>query len=159
MFLPGHAVYPEGSKKVITLNECINVAMQNSPAIKATEEDRKKACADYKVANAQRLPLVNAEIKTSQYPRIPDIANWEAFIPYVPNQDLKNGYAIKKYYDGKKAENFFDKLSKYYTIGISMGVSAGISLYNEKVIQMVESARTGNKMSNVQSRKLSMMLL
>ncbi len=154
LFLAGSPAYPAGTPRIVSLNECINIAMQNNPAIKATEEDKKKACAEYRIANAQRLPFVNAEVKTSQYPRVGETEDWEAFVPYSSSDELKNAYAIKKYNDSRKAENFFDKLSKYYTIGISMGVSAGISLYNEKANRMVESARTGKKMTNVQSRKV-----
>jgi len=154
LFFSVSSAFAGGTGRVITLNECINIAMQNNQAIKATEEDKKKACADYRVANAQRLPFINAEIKTSQYPRVPETSDWEALIPFAPSQELKTGYAIKKYYDSKKEENFFDRLSKYYTIGISLGVSAGISLYNEKANRMVETARTGKKMTNVQSRKV-----
>jgi outer membrane protein len=154
LLFSGHTGYTEGPTKVVTLNECINIALQNNSLIKASDEDKKKAAAEYRIASAQRLPFINAEIKTNQYPRVAAVESYEAYVPYIASQDAKNAYILKKYKDSKKPENFFDKLSKYYTIGLSMSVSAGISLYNEKANRLVESMRTGKKLSNAQSRKV-----
>ena len=35
-----------------------------------TDEDKKRALAEYRAANAQRNILINAEIKSHQYPKI-----------------------------------------------------------------------------------------
>jgi outer membrane protein len=155
LILYGSAAYTAETPKVVTLNECVTIALQNNPAVKASEEDKKKASAEYRVANAQRLPFINAEIRSSQYPRVPDVSVYDTYLPYLPiSQSQKDLYSIYKYQEGKKPKDFIDKLSEYYTIGVSMGVSAGISIFSEKANRMVESTRTGQKLSNVQARKV-----
>ena len=50
--------------KKISLNECISVAVQNHPEIKASEEDVNIAQANYAMAKSRTAPNVNFEIKT-----------------------------------------------------------------------------------------------
>ena len=141
--------------KVITLNECVTVALQNNPAVKSSEEDKKKAAAEYRIANAARLPFVNAEIQTRQYPKVGEVSAFDTYFPYLPLSDpVKGTYGLYKATKGAKKKNFIDDLSKYYNIGVSIGVSAGISLYSEKANRTVETAKAGKKLSNVQARKV-----
>jgi outer membrane protein len=152
--LLGCLAYSAETAKVITMNECVTIALQNNPAVKASEEDKKKAAAEYRIANAARLPFVNAEVRTSQYPKVGDLTSYDALVPYASDSDFKTAYFYKKVLDSRKSKNFIDKLSEYYTIGVSLGVTAGISLYSEKANRTVETAKAGKKLSNVQARKV-----
>ena len=144
----GHAVYPAATPKLTTLNECVTVALQNNPAVKASEEDKKKAEAEYRVANAARLPFINAEVRSSQYPKVPEVSKADQYLSAV-----NSTAATIKTLVIKKKTNLIDDLSQYYTIGMSFGVTAGISLHNEKANRTVEAAKAGRKISNVQARK------
>ncbi|MDY6933521.1 MAG: TolC family protein [Spirochaetota bacterium] len=53
--------------KEVTLNECIEIALQNHPELKAAEEDERKAKANYKIAQSKNKLLVNGEIKTIEF--------------------------------------------------------------------------------------------
>ncbi len=50
--------------KKISLDECIGVAVQNHPEIKASEEETNIAQANYTMAKSRTSPNVNFEIKT-----------------------------------------------------------------------------------------------
>ncbi len=56
------AVYPE--LREVTLNECIEMAIQNHPEIKAADEDNVIAQANYVIAKARNRPVINLEVKT-----------------------------------------------------------------------------------------------
>ncbi len=58
-------LYPEYRK--VTLERCIEIAIQNHPEIKISLEAQKKSLAGYKVAKAQNKILVNGEVKTVEY--------------------------------------------------------------------------------------------
>ena len=51
----------------VTLKRCIEIALQNHPEIKISQEDQKKSIAGYKVAKSQNKILVNGEVKTVEY--------------------------------------------------------------------------------------------
>lgn len=116
------------NEKVLSLNECINIALQNNSNILISEEDKKKALAEYRVALAQRLVFIDGTIKTQSYP---------------------------KEYDStfRKKNDKVDLGSKYYNVGVVAGVQANISLYNDKKGQNQKLAKTGMKLSTVQARK------
>ncbi len=59
------SLYAEYRK--VTLNRCIEIALQNHPEIKISMENQKKSIAGYKVAKAQNKILVNGEVKTVEY--------------------------------------------------------------------------------------------
>ena len=71
LLLAGLNIYADETapKKVLTLKECVNIAVENNTSIKAAEEDRKKALADYRVATAQRLLSIDMNLKTDGYPK------------------------------------------------------------------------------------------
>ncbi|MBN2041515.1 MAG: TolC family protein [Spirochaetes bacterium] len=61
-FQLNNSLYSELRK--VSLNECINIAIQNHPEIKAADEDSNYARSNYKVAKARNSPIINFEIKT-----------------------------------------------------------------------------------------------
>lgn len=60
-----HSLYAQYRK--VTLEKCVQIALQNHPEIKISREDQKKSVAGYKVATAQNKILVNGEVKTVEY--------------------------------------------------------------------------------------------
>lgn len=53
--------------KTVSLERCLDIAMQNHPDLKASYEERKEAIAEYRAARALSKPQVNLEIKTVEY--------------------------------------------------------------------------------------------
>ncbi len=113
--------------RLLTLNECVNIALQNNTGILISEEDKKKAYAEYRVALAQRLVFINGAIQTQTYAK--------SASTYTPGD--------------KKV----DLGSDYFYLGMVGTVTASISLYNEKKGQAQRSAKSGMKLSNMQARK------
>lgn len=154
--LPCYSAFSQESKKVVTLNECINIAIQNNPAIMVSEEDKKKALADYRIVNAARNIAISADIRSSQYPKqlkTWKYSDWDPYINYLglsPEQQIYYTYE-RSHITSKK--NFIDELSSHYTLGISFGITAGVSLYNEKNNRLAAQAKSGIKLSEIQSRK------
>ena len=62
---PVAAAYPE--IKVVSLNRCVDIAMQNHPELMASYEERKIAIAEYRFAQAMNKPQVSIELKTVEY--------------------------------------------------------------------------------------------
>lgn len=52
--------------RTITVDECIEIALQNHPDFLLSIEDDRKSVADYKIARSNKSVLVNGEIKTIQ---------------------------------------------------------------------------------------------
>jgi len=143
-------------KKVLTLKECINIAVENNTSIKASEEDKKKAKADYWVATSQRLFSIDMSIKTDAYTKtgLPtkyvDAYSW---IPYLPTSAEQ---ATAKYLLDKaqpQPSPFIKALTRDYDIGITLGVTASISLYNEKKAKTQEMAKKNLDMYKLQNKK------
>lgn len=157
LLLPGYTAYSQEKQKVVSLNECISIAVQNNPALMASDEDKKKALADYRAFNAQRNVFINAEIKSHQYPKAAKTWKYSSLDPYIAylgfsdNQKLLYTYARTK--QTEKSSNAIDQLSEYYTLGISFGIAAGVSLYNEKNNRLVEQAKSGIKLADLQAKK------
>lgn len=53
--------------KKVTLEECIEIAVQNHPEIKLSFEERKDAIAQYRLSQSRNRVQINAEIKTVEY--------------------------------------------------------------------------------------------
>jgi len=60
-----HSLHAQYRK--VTLEKCVQIALQNHPEIKVSLEDQKKSVAGYKVATAQNKILVSGEVKTVEY--------------------------------------------------------------------------------------------
>lgn len=129
----------------LALNECINVALHNNTSIRISDEDVKKALAEYRVARGQRLPFVALDVKSQQYPRVVDTG----LIAYIPDPVWRY-YLTQRKIDEANRDN---PLSKYYNLGISFGVVAGVSIYNEKKSRMQEVAEKGISISKLNARK------
>jgi outer membrane protein TolC len=159
ILIPGYSAFSEEPAKVVSLNACITIAIQNNPALMVSEEDKKRALAEYRAANAQRNIFINAEIRSTQYPKVPKTwkyASYDSFVPYLssPSDPVKFLYtAASKKKQAQKSDNAIDQLSEYYTLGISFGLTAGVSLYNEKKNRLVQHARSGMKLADLQTRK------
>jgi len=158
MFLAGLNVYADETapKRVLTLKECINIAVENNTSIKAAEEDKKKALADYRVATAQRLLMIDMNIKTDGYPKtnIPtryvDAYQW---LPYIPDSIDR---AMAKYLLDQaqpQPSPFVKALTRDYDLGITLGVTASISLYSEKKTRNQEFAKKNLDMFKLQNKK------
>jgi outer membrane protein len=155
-FIPVYSALSQDNKKALTLNECINIAIQNSPALMVAEEDKKKAMADYRVANASRNIAITADIRTNQYPK--QTSSWkysalDSYVPYLitdPRQGIAYTFA-RGHQTSQK--NFIDELSDHYTLGIAFGITAGVTLYSEKNNRIVEQAKSGIRLSELQARK------
>lgn len=50
--------------RIITVNECIDIALQNHPDYFISIDDQKKSISDYAVARAQKSLIINGEIRT-----------------------------------------------------------------------------------------------
>lgn len=136
---------------VISLNECILIAIQNNPSIKVSEEDKKKAVADYNAALAQRLVMVDGNLSTRQYPKT--ISTTQTNLSILASPTPLSSYAVYDY-ERKKTFDRVDLGSKYYYVGMAAGVTATISLYNEKKSQVQKSAKSGIQLSKYQSLKV-----
>lgn len=129
----------------LALNECINIALENNTSIRVSDEDVNKALAEYRVARGQRLPFVAFDIKSQQYPRVVD-TGWIAYIP----DPVWKYYLTKQKVDEANKDN---PLSKYYNLGISFGVVAGVSIYNKKKSRMQDVAEKGVSISKLNAKK------
>ncbi|TFH41342.1 MAG: TolC family protein, partial [Chrysiogenales bacterium] len=136
-------VHASDAPKELTLNECITIALINNPSILVAGEDMKKSLAEYRVARAQRLPFISFDAKSQQYPKTTDIT--ALYYPFPQN------FLVSQYMaDQARSDN---PLSDYYNLGISFGITAGISLYNEKKSRMQKTAKTAITMTKLNSRK------
>jgi len=55
--------------RVITIKECMEIALQNHPDLQISEESWKKAIADYRVVKGKRGLQINAQIYTQEFNR------------------------------------------------------------------------------------------
>ncbi len=145
-------------KKVLLLKECINIAIQNNTTIKAAEEDKQKAMADYRVALAQRLFFIDVNIKTDGYTKtnFPTVhSDWYQVIPYVTSNQVEQVW-LRDYFDKyvqPQPSPFVKTLTRDYDLGITTGVTASVSLYNEKKAQNQALAKTNLNIYKIQNKK------
>ncbi|MBP7736014.1 MAG: TolC family protein [Spirochaetes bacterium] len=132
-------------KRILLLKECINIAVENSTSIKASVEDKNKALADYKVATAQRLFNIDMNIQTDTYPHVSTPSHYKGAYERIPfaTDFTWNGVTIPasqvQYFGTQYFNNLqpqpspiFKWLTRDYDLGLSIGVTASVSLYDEK---------------------------
>ncbi len=72
-------------QKIVTLDECIRIALQNHPDIYISEESKKQAISKYKVVKGENSIVVNGEAKTIEYLKADANSSNSAF--NVPGRD------------------------------------------------------------------------
>ncbi|OQA18650.1 MAG: outer membrane channel protein [bacterium ADurb.Bin363] len=73
------AVFAE--ERTVTVDECIEIALQNHPDFLLSIEDNKKSIADYKIARSLKSIIIDGEIKTVEYTRSDSSADSRFSIP------------------------------------------------------------------------------
>jgi len=73
------AVFAE--ERTVTIDECIEIALQNHPDFLLSIEDNKKSIADYKIARSLKSIIIDGEIKTVEYTRSDSSADSRFSIP------------------------------------------------------------------------------
>ncbi len=113
--------------KNISLKECIEIAIQNHPEIKASDEDNLTAQSNYTLAKAKNKPVINFEMRT-----IGDIQDNQA----INSLDSVN------------------ILNKDTMVGIFAGPSAVFNLYDAQISALTDSARISIDLAKMQSIKI-----
>ncbi len=160
LFVMASVVYAEDTqqKRVLLLKECISIAVDNNTSIKASEEDRNKALADYRVALAQRLLSIDTNIKTEGYTKSPlplihqNWYEWASIIYTSSAEQAIAKYLLDKYVQPKPSP-FIDALTRDYDLGITLGASANISIYNERKAKNQALAKVNVDMFKIQNKK------
>jgi len=80
------AVFAE--ERTVTVDECIEIALQNHPDYLLSIEDDKKSIAEYKIARANKSVIINGEIKTIETDK-DDSSNTSNYS--IPGQDTDIG--------------------------------------------------------------------
>lgn len=73
------AIFSE--ERTITVDECIEIALQNHPDFLLSIEDNKKSIAEYKIARSLKSIIIDGEIKTVEYTRSDSSADSRFSIP------------------------------------------------------------------------------
>ncbi|HOP28452.1 MAG TPA: TolC family protein [Spirochaetota bacterium] len=68
-------------ERSVTIDECIEIALQNHPDFLLSIEDNKKSIADYKIARSVKSIIIDGEIKTVEYTRSDSSADSRFSIP------------------------------------------------------------------------------
>jgi outer membrane protein TolC len=68
-------------ERSVTIDECIEIALQNHPDYLLSLEDDKKSIADYKIARSAKSVVINGEIKTIETEKDNDSTNSNFSIP------------------------------------------------------------------------------
>lgn len=99
-------VFSQNEPSIISLNKCIDLALQHHPDVLVSDEDRKIAFNDYRIAKAQNSILVEGEMKTVEYLKPDASATGDFNIPGVDtNIGLFAGMtAVYSLYDARKRE-------------------------------------------------------
>lgn len=113
-------VFLFGEEKKITLEQCIELALQNHPSLFVAIEDDKKSIANYQIARSMRSIIVDGEIKTVEYTKSNSSADSRFSIP------------------GEDTD-----------IGLFAGLSLTYNLYNAKKDVVEEQARTSIDVAKV----------
>ncbi len=109
--------------KQVSLQECINIALENHPEIMAVMEDEKKAVANYNLSKSTNSILVNGELRTVEYLKATSSAgNYN-----LPGKDT--------------------------TIGLFAGASATYNLYDANKYRRQDSARIGIDLAKMNGLK------
>ena len=114
----------EGEKKIISLNECIKIALQNHTDIHISEENKKKALANYKEAKGNNSLAINGEVKTVEYLKTNSSAADAVF--KIPGQDTN--------------------------IGLFAGLTATYSLYNAQREELLDSAKMEIDLAKIEAQ-------
>jgi outer membrane protein TolC len=80
------AVFAE--ERTVSVDECIEIALQNHPDYLLSIEDDKKSIADYKIARSSKSVIINGEIKTIETDK-DDSSNTTNYS--IPGQDTDIG--------------------------------------------------------------------
>lgn len=94
------------NERPVTLNQCIQLAMQHHPDMKISVEDRKIAMYNYQLIKSQNTIIVNGEVKTVEFLK-PTAASSTGFS--VPGVDSDIGLfagmtAVYSIYDPKRKD-------------------------------------------------------
>ena len=111
----------------VTLQECINIALQNHSDLFVSIEDRKIAASNYKIANSANSIIINGEIKTVEIPKTTDSATTDAQFK-IPGKDSD--------------------------IGLLAGLSAQYNIYDKSKHEKKESARLNIDLSKVNTTEV-----
>jgi len=114
-----------GEEKKITVNQCIELALQNHPSLFVAIEDDKKSIADYKIARSMRSIIVDGEVRTVEYTRSDSSADSRFSIP------------------GEDTD-----------IGLLAGLSFTYNLYNAKKDVIEDQARTNIDIAKVRNYQI-----
>lgn len=106
----------------ITVDECIEIALQNHPDFLLSIEDNKKSIAEYKIARSMRSIIIDGEIKTVEYTRSDSSADSRFSIP------------------GEDTD-----------IGLFAGLSLTYNLYDARKDIIEEEARTNIDISKIKN--------
>jgi outer membrane protein len=112
------------AERIVDLDECINIALQNHPDLFLSIEDNKKSVADYKMAKSVKSVIINGELKTVEYAKTDASANSNFQIP-----------------------------GKDTNIGLFAGLTVVYNLYDGKKDYIEEKAKTGIDISKLKSQK------
>ncbi|HPA72380.1 MAG TPA: TolC family protein, partial [Spirochaetota bacterium] len=113
------ATEPPAQPRQVTVGECIKIAEQNHPEIKAAYENQNAAVASWRITQAGNSVLVDASMKTVEYlntDRSPGQVN-------IPGKDT--------------------------TIGLFAGLGATYNLYDPRISSAVDSARLQVDMAKI----------
>jgi outer membrane protein TolC len=117
------AVFSE--ERIVDLDECINIALQNHPDFFLSLEDNKKSIAEYRVAKSLRSVIVDGEIKTIETDKDDD--ETKSSDVKVPGKDTN--------------------------IGLFAGLTVSYNLYDAKKDFIEENAKTNIDISKLKSQK------
>jgi outer membrane protein len=112
------------AERIVNLDECVNIALQNHPDLFLSIEDNKKSVADYKIAKSMKSVIIDGEIKTVEYAKTDTTANTNF---QIPGQDTN--------------------------IGLFAGLTVVYNLYDAKKDYIEENAKTGIDISKLKNQK------
>jgi len=112
-------------ERIVDLDECINIALQNHPDFFLSIEDNKKSVAEYRIAKSLRSIIIDGELKTVEYAKTDTTANSNF---QIPGQDTN--------------------------IGLFAGLTVVYNLYNAKKGYIEENAKTNIDISKLKGQKI-----
>lgn len=114
----------QASQRRITLNECLDIALQNHPDVFIAIENSKKSVAGYRTAVASKSILIDGELKTVEYTK-----------------------------PGASADTRFNIPGQDTDIGLFAGLSVVYNLYDAKKDLLTESAKVNIDISKIDRQK------
>lgn len=109
-------------EKSITVDQCIEIALQNNPNFLVTIEDNKKSIADYQIARSLKSIIIDGQVKTVEYAKADASADTRFS---VPGQDT--------------------------TFGLFAGLTLAYNLYDSRKEIIEDEARTGIDISKIRN--------